>query len=116
MLLTVFLPGDSSLKVSNIREQVAALQLGQITKMDMRNLMINPFMEQFEGLVTYMLQEVVSDVTNKPGLSEADEVVPLVEEVASRCLEISCKVRPENIRFRQVLINALQGSHASEAM
>ncbi len=104
MLLTVFLPGDNNLNVTNVREQLATLKLGQITKTDMRNLMINPYMEHFNGLVDYMRQEVVSDVTHKKGMTSS-EVLTLVEEVACRCLEIGCKVCPEQnyMRFYRLM-------------
>lgn len=97
MLLTVFLPGNVSLTVSSLRDQLAGLKLSPITKNDLRNLLISPWMEDFEGIVSYMRKEVLSDVTGRKGMLPV-EISALMDEVALRCLEIGCKVSLADIQ------------------
>jgi hypothetical protein len=53
-----------------------------LTKKDIFNVMLNPFIEKFSGVVEYAKVYV--------GL-RSKEVKELLEEVAIKCLEVSCK-------------------------
>lgn len=89
MLLTVFVSPDPphTTNINTIKTRLEALNLGPVTKGDLYNLLINPFMERQNILLEYMKTE-----GEGKGLS-SKEVRGVLEEVAGRCLEIECKVR-----------------------
>ena len=91
MLLVVFLSADNLyLTHSAIRAKLETLGVTPITRRDLFNILINPFIERYSSVISFARQEVV----NNDGLKgmNVGEIESLVEEVASRCLEIACKV------------------------
>ncbi|KIM89376.1 hypothetical protein PILCRDRAFT_813299 [Piloderma croceum F 1598] len=86
LLLTVFLTSSSShherVSSASLKTQLEALGLTPLTKKDIFNVMLNPFIEKFSGIVEYAKVYV--------GL-RSKEVKELLEEVAIKCLEVSCK-------------------------
>jgi hypothetical protein len=55
-----------------------------VTRKDIFNVMVNPFVEKYQPILEFARAEV--------GLKQK-EINLLVEEVAVRCLEEGCKVR-----------------------
>jgi hypothetical protein len=84
--LTVFLTSSSShherVSSASLKTKLEALGLTPLTKKDIFNVMLNPFIEKFSGVVDYAKVYV--------GL-RSKEVKELLEEVAIKCLEVSCK-------------------------
>jgi len=76
---------------TTIRTKFEALGLGPITRKDIVNVLVNPFVEKYNHVKDYALREVDMNDDGSKGMS-AKEFEELVEEVAIRCLEIACKV------------------------
>lgn len=58
----------------------------------MFDILVNPFVERYQPLLDYAKREIGQQEGGTKGMGLAD-LKALVEEVAMRCLEISCKVR-----------------------
>lgn len=99
LLLTIFLsssdhPTQSASTI--IKTKLEPLGLGPITRRDLYNVLVNPFVEKYHGVLEFARSEVGEkgaggDGEGGTGMSPK-EVRELVEEVALRCLEIGCKV------------------------
>lgn len=85
LLLGVFI-NDNTLSATPIRLRLKLEPLGllPITRKDIFNVMINPFVEKYQSILEFARTEV--------GLSQK-EIGVLVQEVAVRCLSEGCKAR-----------------------
>jgi hypothetical protein len=99
LLLTVCL-SDSTWGLSVVPEAVAsfhgkleAIGLLPLTKEDLFNIMINPFVEKHTLLLEYAKEEI--------GMCVKD-IKDLVQDVAIKCLEIGSKVRTSLCTFHQL--------------
>ncbi|KDQ62290.1 hypothetical protein JAAARDRAFT_30185 [Jaapia argillacea MUCL 33604] len=84
MLLTVFLSDNcfAHTTPATLKTKLDALGLTPLSKDDIFEVLINPFVERFIPILEYAKVEV--------GLKQ-QAVKELIEEVAARCLEIGCK-------------------------
>jgi hypothetical protein len=80
-----------------IKSRLEPLRLGPLTRKDLLNLFINPFMQRFTPLLDYM-ETAFENEDGSFGLPQA-EINSIIEEVAAKCLERECKVRPGYDRF-----------------
>ena len=67
---------------SHSRKRLKSLGLLPITRQDVFNVMVNPFVEKYQSILEFARTEV--------GLSQK-EIGVLVQEVAVRCLSEGCK-------------------------
>lgn len=99
MLVVVFLSADNLyLTHSAIRTKLETLGVAPITRQDLFNVLINPFIERYHSVISFARREVIVNNGGLKGMN-VSEIESLVEEVASRCLEIACKVRFMKINF-----------------
>lgn len=87
LILTVFLScssNNSSDRTSpaTLKTKFEILGLTPLTRKDIINVMLNPFIEKYASVVMYAKVEI--------GLMSA-EIKDLVQEVAIKCLEVGCK-------------------------
>ena len=93
MLVVVFLSADNLyLSHSAIRTKLETLGVTPITRRDLFHVLINPFIERYHSVISFARQEVSVNNDGLKGMN-VSEIESLVEEVASKCLEIACKVR-----------------------
>ncbi|KAE9395085.1 hypothetical protein BT96DRAFT_923108 [Gymnopus androsaceus JB14] len=92
ILLTAFLSVEPSSPacVSTLKAKLEPLKLGPITLADMLNLLIHPFIDRHAPVFEYMKVELESPETGRKGLTQ-EEMKTVVENVATRLLEIDCK-------------------------
>ena len=85
LLLGVFINDHTPLSATPIRlkSKLEPLGLLPITKRDIFNVMVNPFVEKYQSILEFAKTEV--------GLSQK-EIGVLVQEVVVRCLSEGCKV------------------------
>ena len=85
LLLTVFLSDNclAHTTPSTLKSKFEPLGLLPLTRTDIFNVLVNPFVERYSPILEYARTEVGLD---------GQEIKELVEEVAVRCLEIGCKV------------------------
>ena len=85
LLLGVFINDHTPLSATPIRlkSKLEPLGLLPITRRDIFNVMINPFVEKYQSILEFARTEV--------GLSQK-EIGVLAQEVAVRCLSEGCKV------------------------
>jgi hypothetical protein len=85
IILTVFLSDNclTHTTPATLKSKLEPLGLTPLTRKDVVNVLVNPFVERYSQILEYALAEV--------GLG-SKEVREMVEEVAVRCLEIGCKV------------------------
>ena len=86
LLLTVFLADNclTHTTPASLRAKLEPLGLAPLTKQDIFNVLVNPFVERYLPILEFARVEL--------GLNGA-EIRELAEEVALACLEIGCKVR-----------------------
>jgi len=84
-LLGVFINDITPLSATpaRLKSKLEPLGVLPITRQDIFNVLINPFVEKYQPILEFARVEV--------GLKQKD-VDRLVEEVAIRCLEEGCKV------------------------
>jgi hypothetical protein len=85
LLLTVFISDNclAHTTPATFKSKLEPLGLLPVSKRDIYNVMINPFVDRYAPILTFARVEV--------GMN-TKEVMELVEEVAVKCLEIGCKV------------------------
>jgi hypothetical protein len=85
LLLTVFLSDNCLIHTtpSFLKSKLEPLGLLPLTRRDIYNALVNPFIERSSAILEFAMVEV--ELKEK----EVDE---LLEEVAVKCLEIGCKV------------------------
>lgn len=86
LLLGVFINDHAPLSATPIRlkSKLEPLGLLPVTRQDIFNVMVNPFVEKYQSILEFARIEV--------GLSQK-EIGALVQEVAVRCLSEGCKAR-----------------------
>jgi hypothetical protein len=86
LLLGVFINDNTPLSATptRLKSKLEPLGVLPITRQDIFNLLINPFVEKYQPILEFARVEV--------GLKQKDTDA-LIEEVAIRCLEEGCKVR-----------------------
>ncbi|KAK7056770.1 hypothetical protein VNI00_002487 [Paramarasmius palmivorus] len=90
VLLTIFFPADSwNVPVATIKARLEELDFGPVTRQDLYNLLMHPFTDRCESVLSYMLKEMESD-HGKTGLSEK-EIEQVANDVALRLIEVDCK-------------------------
>lgn len=93
MLVTVFVTSENlHSTTASIHGKLDALGLLPITRKDVFNILVNPFVERYQVLLEYARREVAARKEGPKGLS-AVEIRQLVEEVGAKLLEVACKVR-----------------------
>jgi hypothetical protein len=92
MLIAVFiLPDNLHHSPASLHAQLQVLGLTPVTRKDVFNILVNPFVERYQPLLDYAKREIGEQQEGTKGMG-LKELTGLVEEVAGRCLEISCKV------------------------
>ena len=92
MLIAIFiLPDNLHHSPTSLHAQLQVLGLTPVTKKDVSNILLNPFVERYQPLLDYAKREVGEHPDSSRGMGPK-EVMGLVEDVAEKCLEISCKV------------------------
>ncbi|KAG6890646.1 hypothetical protein C0995_006622 [Termitomyces sp. Mi166 len=76
-----------------IHTKLEALNLTPITRKDVFNVLLNPFISHPQLVIDYATLEMGHPEEERKGMS-TQEVRKLVEDVISICLEASCKVPP----------------------
>ena len=93
MLIVVFLAADAQRLTNNlIQAKLDSLGLTHITRKDLFNVLINPFMERHISVLNYASYGIYTSEGGTKGMTD-QQIDKFVEEVAARCLEIPCKVR-----------------------
>ncbi|KAH9480433.1 hypothetical protein JR316_0007033 [Psilocybe cubensis] len=91
VLVLVFLAADNlHMSTTAIRAKLEALGVMPLTRKDVFNVLINPFIERYNYVLDFAKQEVGIMDDGTKGMSAAD-IDSLVEDVALKCLEIGCK-------------------------
>lgn len=91
LLMTVFTnPEGGSVSSSTVKSRLEPLKLGPITRVDICNVFINPYLERYNILLEYLRTEIQTGDEGEKGMSPA-EIRAVVEDVATRCLELECK-------------------------
>lgn len=92
MLIAIFiLPDNLHHSPASLHAQLQVLGLTPVTKKDVSDILLNPFVERYLPLLDYAKKEVGENHDGSRGMG-LKEITVLVEEVAGKCLEISCKV------------------------
>lgn len=92
MLIAIFiLPDNLHHSPASLHAQLQVLGLTPVTKKDVVDILLNPFVERFQPLLDYAKREVGEQEDGTEGMGRK-ELTTLVEDVAGKCLEISCKV------------------------
>ncbi|KAF8733215.1 hypothetical protein AX14_004073 [Amanita brunnescens Koide BX004] len=91
LILATFLANDHGNNVTTINQKLEALGVTPITRDDIQQILMNPFVEQYSIVSTYAKRMVEREDGTK-GLSEED-ILKLLTDVACRCLELGCKGR-----------------------
>ncbi|KAF8231714.1 hypothetical protein L208DRAFT_1423428 [Tricholoma matsutake] len=91
MLIAIFiLPDNLHHSPASLHAQLQVLGLTPVTKKDVVDILLNPFVERFQPLLDYAKREVGEQEDGTKGMGRK-ELATLVEDVAGKCLEISCK-------------------------
>lgn len=92
LLMTVFTnPDGGSVNASTVRSRLDSLKLGPITRVDICNVFINPYLERYNALLEYLRTDIQNGDDGQKGMTP-EEIRAVVEDVAVRCLELECKV------------------------
>lgn len=74
-----------------LRAKLETLGLMPITRRDVFNILVNPFVESFASLLEFAAEEIGVREDGSKGMSSL-ECEDLIAEVVAKCVEISCKV------------------------
>lgn len=89
----MFIAADhSSMATLAIKAKLESLGLLPLTRRDVSNILVNPFVEKFQALREFTKAEVGVNEDGSRGM-KPDDLEKLVQGVSVRCAEISCKVR-----------------------
>ena len=91
LILATFLANDHGCNVTTINQTLETLGVTPISKDDIQQILMNPFVEQY-SIVTNYAKRMVAREDGTTGLSEED-ILELLTDVVCRCLELGCKVR-----------------------
>lgn len=93
ILIVVFVSAENlHTDPSVVHSKLEGLGLTPLTKKDVYNILVNPFVERYHNLLDYARQEIGVNEDDTKGMGPK-EIRQLVEEVAVKCLEVACKVR-----------------------
>lgn len=91
-MIAVFISAEThQTSVPDIHAALDALGVTPLTRTDIFNILINPFVEKYHSVLEYARQEVSVGDEGTRGM-ENSEITKLAEDVAVKCLEIGCKV------------------------
>ncbi|KDR82830.1 hypothetical protein GALMADRAFT_220831 [Galerina marginata CBS 339.88] len=91
VLVLVFLAADNlSMSTTAVRAKLESLDLTPVTRKDVFNMLVNPFVERYNSILEFAQKEVGVKADGAKGMSPT-EIESLVEDVAVKCLEIACK-------------------------
>jgi hypothetical protein len=79
------------MSLPTLRAKLETLGLMPITRRDVFNILVNPFVESFDSLLEFAAEEIGVKEDGSKGMSRL-ECMDLVAEVVAKCVEISCKV------------------------
>jgi hypothetical protein len=92
MLIAIFiLPDNLHHSPASLHAQLQVLGLTPVTRNDVFNILVNPFVERYQPLLDYAKREAGEQEDGTKGMG-LKELTGLVESIAGKCLEISCKV------------------------
>ena len=92
MLIAIFiLPDNLHHSPTSLHAQLQVLGLTPVTKKDVFNILLNPFVERYQPLLDYAKREIGIQEDGTKGMGQK-ELIRMVEEISGKCLEISCKV------------------------
>ncbi|KAG6831944.1 hypothetical protein H0H92_006545 [Tricholoma furcatifolium] len=92
MLIIFFNSTEGGLTPAIMHTKLEALGLLPVTKKDVFNVLLNPFITNPKLVMDYATSEVVKTGDGRKGMS-TKELKMFVGDVISRCLEMSCKGR-----------------------
>ncbi|KAF6755958.1 hypothetical protein DFP72DRAFT_990005 [Ephemerocybe angulata] len=91
VIIAVFISAEShQTTTQNIHSTLDALGVVPLTRNDVFNVLVNPFVEKYACLINYAKTEIVVKEDGSKGMDPPD-IEALVEDVAVKCLEIGCK-------------------------
>ncbi|KAF8645256.1 hypothetical protein AX16_008081 [Volvariella volvacea WC 439] len=91
ILVTIFIdPALYDANTAAIHAKLESLHLTPITRLDIINILSNPFVDRYQSLLDYARREVSVRKDGNKGL-DAGEIRDLVLEVVCKCLEVACK-------------------------
>ncbi|KAH6912697.1 hypothetical protein BKA70DRAFT_1559177 [Coprinopsis sp. MPI-PUGE-AT-0042] len=92
VIISIFIAAESSRSdTQQIHSNLEAAGLTPLSRNDMYNVLINPFVEKYAAVIDYASEEVgMSDLDGEKGMS-GSQIDELIQEVARKCLEIGCK-------------------------
>jgi len=79
------------MSLPTLRAKLETLGLMPITRRDVFNILVNPFVESFDSLLEFAAEEIGVKEDGSKGMGRAERV-DLVTGVVTKCVEISCKV------------------------
>jgi hypothetical protein len=92
VLITVFITSENLQSTPDtVQAKLDELGLSPLTKQDVCNILLSPFVDKYQVLLSYARKKVGQKTDGSTGLEEED-IFGIVEEVAYKCLEIACKV------------------------
>ena len=93
VIIVVFISAENNqTSVHDVHSALDALGVVPLTKNDIFNVLINPFVEKYATLLDYARKEVGVKEDGSKGMGPP-QIRELVEELAVKCLEVGCKVR-----------------------
>ncbi|KAF5369469.1 hypothetical protein D9758_002713 [Tetrapyrgos nigripes] len=90
ILVIVFLSNDNNHPTIPIKTRLETLKIGPVTRLDLYNVLIHPFVERYSSVFDYMRSDMETSEEGKKGLNQR-EMRAVVDEVAARLLEFDCK-------------------------
>lgn len=92
VIITVFISAEvHERSVESVHGVLDALGVTPLSRNDLFNVLVNPFVEKYQSVIDYAGVEVDVKEDGSKGMDTAD-IQSLVQDVAVRCLEIGCKV------------------------
>jgi len=91
VLIVVFIAAENlHMTMPTIRAKLEGLGMLPLTRRDIYNILVNPFVDKFTSLLDFAKEEVSLKEDGSKGMTST-EIEKLVEEVATKCVEIACK-------------------------
>jgi hypothetical protein len=91
-MIAVFISAEAhQTSVHDVHATLDALGISPLTRTDVFNVLINPFVEKYHTVFEYARQEICGGDEGTKGMDNF-EITKLAEDVTVKCLEIGCKV------------------------
>ena len=91
MILATFLSNEHAYATpTSIHQKLETLGATPITRVDIHEVLMNPFVEKPETVINYAKRMVANENGTKGLLDE--EILELLSEVAAQCLQVGSKV------------------------